>query len=122
RFVPGIRRGFSLGVFSSSGVTIFHAAEPFAEGLLKSGRTLGIEEFVLVQWLAPLASESPEFIVATLFALRGNPHAGIGTLISSTVNQWTMLVGMLPICYSISAGHIGTMQLDARQVSEVLLT
>lgn len=122
RFAPAIRRIFTLGFFAYAGVTIFTAAEPFAEGLLKSGRTLGIEEFVLVQWLAPLASESPEFIVATLFALRGNPHAGIGTLVSSTVNQWTMLVGMLPICYSISAGHLGAMHLDTRQVSEVLLT
>lgn len=122
RFAPGIRRAFALGFFVYAGLTIFSAAEPFAESLLKSGRTLGIEEFVLVQWLAPLASESPEFIVAILFALRGNPQAGFGTLISSTVNQWTLLVGMLPICYSISAGYIGVMQLDARQVSEVLLT
>ncbi len=122
RFAPGIRRAFALGFFVYAGLTIFSAAEPFAESLLKSGRTLGIEEFVLVQWLAPLASESPEFIVAILFALRGNPQAGFGTLISSTVNQWTLLVGMLPICYSISAGHIGAMHLDARQVSEVLLT
>ena len=122
RFAPRIRRAFALGFFVYAGLTIFSAAEPFAESLLKSGRTLGIEEFVLVQWLAPLASESPEFIVAILFALRGNPQAGFGTLISSTVNQWTLLVGMLPICYSISAGHIGAMHLDARQVSEVLLT
>ena len=122
RFAPGIRRAFALGFFVYAGLTIFSAAEPFAESLLKSGRTLGIEEFVLVQWLAPLASESPEFIVAILFALRGNPQAGFGTLISSTVNQWTLLVGMLPLCYSLSAGHLGAMHLDARQVSEVLLT
>lgn len=122
RFLPWVRRTFTLGFFAYAGLTIFSAAEPFAEGLLKSGRTLGIEEFVLVQWLAPLASESPEFIVATLFALRGNPHAGVGTLISSTVNQWTMLVGMLPLCYSLSAGQLSAMHLDARQVSEVLLT
>ncbi len=122
RFAPTVRRVFTLGFFMYAGLTIVTAAEPFAEGLLKSGRTLGIEEFVLVQWLAPLASESPEFIVATLFALRGNPHAGIGTLISSTLNQWTMLVGMLPICYSLSAGQVSAMHLDARQINEVLLT
>lgn len=122
QFLPWVRRAFTLGFFAYAGLTIFSAAEPFAESLLKSGRTLGIEEFVLVQWLAPLASESPEFIVATLFALRGNPHAGIGTLISSTVNQWTLLVGMLPLCYSLSVGQLSAMHLDTRQVSEVLLT
>jgi cation:H+ antiporter len=81
-----------------------------------------VEEFILVQWIAPLASESPEFIVAILFALRGNPGASIGTLISSKVNQWTLLIGMLPLAYSASNGHVAAMVLDRRQVQEVLLT
>src|SRR5262249_24320108 len=62
RCARGTRRTITLFLFAYSGLTIFTAAEPFAEGLLASGRTLGIEEFILVQWLAPLASESPEFI------------------------------------------------------------
>jgi len=118
----GVRRAITLLLFAYSGLTIFSAAEPFAEGLLTSGRTLGIEEFILVQWLAPLASESPEFIVAILFALRGNPQASMRTLISSKVNQWTLLIGMLPLAYSLSAGQIVPMQMDARQVQEILLT
>jgi cation:H+ antiporter len=116
------RRVITLALFFFSGYTIFISAEPFAEGLLATGRTFGIEEFLLVQWLAPLASESPEFIVAILFALRANPGASIGTLISSKVNQWTLLIGMLPIVYMISAGQITPMQMDSRQVEEVFLT
>jgi len=116
------RRACTIGLFVLAGVTIFLAAEPFAESLLATGRTHGVEEFILVQWVAPLASESPEFIVAILFALRGNPGASIGTLISSKVNQWTLLIGMLPLAYSASAGHVSAMTLDARQVEEVLLT
>ena len=122
RFATGVRRTITLMLFVYSGLAIFSAAEPFAEGLLASGRTLGIEEFILVQWLAPLASESPEFVVATLFVLRGNPQASIGTLVSSTVNQWTLLVGMLPLAYSLSSGQVASMHMDARQVAEVLLT
>jgi cation:H+ antiporter len=121
-FGVGIRRAITLLMFAYAGLTIFTAAEPFAEGLIASGKTLGIEEFILVQWLAPLASESPEFIVAILFALRGNPQAGVGTLVSSTVNQWTLLVGMLPVAYCLSGGHFNPMVLDARQQAEVLLT
>ncbi len=121
-FAPGVRRVITLLLFAYSGLAIFSAAEPFAEGLLASGRTLGIEEFILVQWLAPLASESPEFIVAILFTLRGNPQASMRTLISSKVNQWTLLIGMLPLAYSLSAGQILPMLLDARQVEEILLT
>ncbi|MBI4353801.1 MAG: sodium:proton exchanger, partial [Candidatus Omnitrophica bacterium] len=78
--------------------------------------------FLLIQWLAPLASEAPEFIVAVLFALRGNAKAGLGTLVSSKVNQWTLLIGMLPLVYAISGGHVQPMHLDGRQAEEILLT
>ena len=117
-----IRRFITLAFFFLSGYTIFIAAEPFAEGLLATGRTFGIEEFILVQWLAPLASESPEFIVAILFAIKANPGASMGTLLSSKVNQWTLLVGMLPIVYGVSAGSIAPMMMDSRQVEEMFLT
>ena len=118
----GPRRAVTIVFFLLSGYTIFIAAEPFAEGLLATGRTFGIEEFILVQWLAPLASESPEFIVAILFALRANAGASIGTLISSKINQWTLLGGMLPIVYAFSAGHVTPMHMDNRQMEELLLT
>jgi cation:H+ antiporter len=85
----------------------------------KDARDRGVP---LIQWLAPLASESPEFIVAILFALRGQATAGIGVLLSSKVNQWTLLVGALPIAYSVSLGQLGSMALDARQVEEIFLT
>jgi len=116
------RRVATLFFFLIAGYTIYISAEPFAEGLLEVGRHFGIEEFILVQWLAPLASESPEFIVAVLFALRINPKGSFDTLISSKINQWTLLVGMLPLAYSLSAGALGVMHLDFRQREEILLT
>ena len=116
------RRLATLALFALPGYTIFAAAEPFATGLLDSARHLGVEEFILIQWLAPLASESPEFIVAVLFALRQDPTAGLGTLVSSKVNQWTLLIGMLPLVFSISGGHLMPMHLDARQCEELFLT
>lgn len=119
---PNLRRLATIVMFVYAGLGIFLAAEPFAEGLLATGRTFAIEEFLLVQWLAPLASESPEFIVAIIFALRGNPGASMGTLLSSKVNQWTLLIGTLPLAYNLSAGHLGAMHLDARQTEEIFLT
>lgn len=116
------RRLATIALFIYAGLGIFLAAEPFAEGLLATGRAFAIEEFLLVQWLAPLASESPEFIVAIVFALRGNPGASMGTLVSSKVNQWTLLIGMLPLAYNLSAGHLEPMHLDARQIEEIFLT
>ncbi|MBI3997309.1 MAG: sodium:calcium antiporter [Candidatus Omnitrophica bacterium] len=116
------RRVVTAMLFLLPAYAIFISAEPFANGLLHNARRLRIEEFILIQWLAPLASEAPEFIVAIIFALRRNPTAGLGTLISSKVNQWTLLVGMLPLVYSISGGHLQPMPLDVRQVEEIFLT
>ena len=116
------RRAVTLLLFLLPAYAIFLSAEPFASGLLHNARRLGIEEFILIQWLAPLASESPEFIVAILFALRRKPAAGLGTLISSKVNQWTLLIGMLPLVYAISSGRLHPMLLDGRQVEEIFLT
>lgn len=109
-------------IFVFSATAICLSAEPFAEGILEAGRHWGIEEFILVQWLAPLASEAPEFIVAILFAMKGKPEVGLRALVSSKVNQWTLLVGALPVAYSLSAGSMDAMPLDARQVEEVFLT
>lgn len=61
-------------------------------------------------------------IVAAIFVTRNAASMALGTLISSKVNQWTLLVGTLPIVYSMSLGRFGALPLDARQVEEVLLT
>src|SRR5881398_159685 len=116
------RRTATIAILALAGAAIYTAAEPFAESLLAVGRTFHIEEFLLVQWLAPLVSESPEFIVAVLFALRGAAAASIGTLTSSTVNQWTLLVGALPAAFALSHGSLDPMVLDRRQREEMLLT
>ena len=116
------RRITVLGIFVYAAVVIFAAAEPFAEGLVETGRSTGIDEFVLVQWIAPLASESPEFILAGLLAMRGRHDAGMTILISSKVNQWTLLIGSLPLAYSISGGTFSPLDFDSRQSEEVFLT
>jgi cation:H+ antiporter len=122
RLGPLFRRLVVVAVFAFAGVAIYTAAEPFAESLVAIGREYGVDEFLLVQWIAPLASESPEFIVAILFTLRGAAAAGVGTLISSKVNQWTLLVGALPVAFALSSGSLAAMQLDTRQREEILLT
>jgi cation:H+ antiporter len=119
---PTSRRLVAAFLFAFAGGTILLSAEGFSEGLVRTGRLLGVDEFFLVQWLAPLASEAPEFIIALLFALQGRANLGLRTMISSKVNQWTLLVGMLPLAFAVSSGNLGAMPLDSRQVSEILLT
>nr|WP_055404917.1 MULTISPECIES: sodium:proton exchanger [unclassified Mycobacterium] len=115
------RRIVVVGLFLASGAVILLSAKPFADNLVAAGTELGVDRFLLVQWLAPLASEAPEFIVATIFAARGKGTAAIATLISSKVNQWTLLIGSLPIAHLLGGGGF-SLQLDPRQVEEVLLT
>jgi cation:H+ antiporter len=121
-FHPLGRRAWAIGLFVFAAYAIFVSAEPFAESLVEIGRGRAIDEFLLVQWVAPLASESPEFLIAILFALRLRGSVGIGALISSKVNQWTLLVGAIPIAYAISAGAWAGLPLDARQTEELILT
>ncbi len=115
------RRVAVVGMFVASGAVILLCAKPFADNLVSAGTELGIDRFLLVQWLAPLASEAPEFIIATIFAARGKGTAAIATLISSKVNQWTLLIGSLPIAHLLGGGAFA-LSLDSRQVEEVLLT
>jgi cation:H+ antiporter len=116
------RRIVVAGMFLYSAVAIFASAEPFVEGLKGIGEELGINEFVLIQWFAPLASESPELTVAAILSLRGRALAAMVMLISSKVNQWTLLIGTLPVAYSISGSTLSPLPMDSRQVEEVFLT
>src|SRR5712671_301977 len=117
-----VRRLTVAGMFLAATAIVLLASEPFAQALIGGGRQLGIDEFLLVQWLAPLASESPELLVAAVLALRGHQDASLGTLLSSKLNQWTLLVGSLPVAYAIGGGVAGGIVLDARQTEEFILT
>ncbi|MBL8767196.1 MAG: sodium:calcium antiporter [Planctomycetes bacterium] len=122
----GKRRFVNLALFVVAGAGIFAASEPFAENLIACGHVLGVSEFLLVQWLAPLASESPEFLVAALLVLKLQPTAGFGALLSSKLNQWTLLVGAVPVAFGIShmvhKGSFVPLVIDERQIGELVLT
>jgi cation:H+ antiporter len=115
------RRPIVIGLFVFAAAVVLSAAEPFAEALISTGRALNIDEFLLVQWLAPLASESPELLVAALFAFRGKGDKGLGTVLAAEVSQWTLLVGAIPVAYTIGGGD-GSLPLDPRQHAEFILT
>ena len=119
---PVPRRVVVALLFLYAAGVVFASAEPFAEGLVDIGKARGISEFLLVQWLAPLASEAPEFLIAAVLAARGKAMAGMLMLISSKVNQWTLLIGTLPVAYSISGHTFSPLPMDGRQAEEVLLT
>jgi len=121
-FTPSARRTWVVGLFLFSAAVILLCAERFADALVSTGQELGISEFLLVQWVAPLASEAPELLVAGLYAWRLNTNAGLGTLVSSKVNQWTLLVGTLPIVFALGLGGLHGLPIDPHQREELFLT
>ncbi|MBH1937435.1 hypothetical protein I5Q34_24730 [Streptomyces sp. AV19] len=121
RLPAGPRRATTVFGFVAAAGVVFACAEPFATALVDAGATLGVDRFLLVQWLAPLASEAPELIVAVVFAWRLRGDDGLGALLSSKVNQWTLLIGSLPLAY-LAGGGDASLPLVERQVDEVLLT
>ena len=116
------RRTSVLLLFLYAAGIILVCADPFVEELVETGRKLGVDDFILIQWIAPLASETPEIVVAVLFSMRANPGAGLAVLIASEVNKFTLLVGSMVGIFSLSAGELLTFPLDSRQAAEFLLT
>jgi cation:H+ antiporter len=118
-----VRRRTTAGaLIVVAAVVVLSAAKPFGRSLVEAGAALGIDEFLLVQWLAPVASEAPEVIVAIAFALRGRADDGLGALLAAKLNQWTLLVACLPVAFYLGGGSFDGLHLDARQTEELYLT
>jgi len=113
-----------LGLFAYAGVLILTAVEPFAHGLERIGLSIGVPEFFMIQWIAPLASESPELVVVAVLVNKARSTAGFNTLISSKLNQWTLLIGTLAVVYSIANPQmiLGTVPFDEKQAAEIWIT
>ena len=115
-----ITTNISLIIFSA--ITIFMVSHPFVESLIHIGGTLGIDEYYLIQWLAPLASESPEIIIASLFALKGKSLESISVILSSQANQMSLLIGSMGAIFSFATSSIISFPLNNPQAIEFLLT
>jgi len=111
-----------VGLFAYSGAMIFSAVEPFAHGLEQIGINNGIPEFFMIQWIAPLASESPELIVVVVLVNKARSTAGFNALISSKLNQWTLLIGTLSVVFSLAYGQYGVLPFDQKQAAEIWIT
>jgi cation:H+ antiporter len=111
------------GLFLVGGALIYFMAEPFLASLLALSTTFGIPSFVFVQWLAPFVSEFPEKVSAFYWArtITRAPTA-LMNMVSSNINQWTLLAAMLPITYSLSRGAVSSIPLDDVQRLELLMT
>ena len=112
-----------LGLFIVGGAAVFLVADPFLAGLFSLSMMIGVSKFQFIQWVAPLVSEAPEGISAFYWA-RDHKRASIAlmNLLSSNINQWTLLAALLPAVLSVSVGHVAAIPLGAIQSRDLLLT
>lgn len=117
------RMVFIAACFAAGGVLIYFTAEPFLGSLIAVAGAIGLPSFLVIQWLAPIISEFPE-LASTFYFARQEENASVGlmNIVSSNINQWTLLVAMLPLTLSLSRRQISGIALDAQQQSELLLT
>ncbi len=121
--LPTARRRVVVSlIIAYSALVIAMSAEPFVHGLEQVGRDIGIGEFFVIQWIAPLASESPEFLAALYLVWRGSAGLGVNMLISSKVNQWTLLIASIPIAFVAAGGAVSGIASSDVQRAEVFIT
>lgn len=120
---PRMRNTAIWSLFIAGGVILFYSAHPFLNSMLAIATTLGVSTFVFVQWVAPFLSEFPEKLSAFYWARKvtAAPIA-LMNMVSSNINQWSILSAMIPILFVISAGHIQPLAFDQFQRHEILLT
>ncbi len=117
------RRVATIVMFLVAAGAIAANAEQFAEGLIKSGELLNVPRELLIQWLAPIASEAPEFTVAIMLTLRLRGGVALASLLSAKLNQWTLLVGMIPFVYGIAFHSFATpIPMNHHQMNEIMTT
>jgi cation:H+ antiporter len=109
--------------FLAGGLLIYLTADPFVGSLFAISLSLGVPSFVFIQWVAPFVSEFPEGLSTFYWArtVEGAPMA-LMNMVSSNINQWTLLVAMLPVVLSFSMGGAASLPIDPQQNLEILMT
>jgi cation:H+ antiporter len=117
-----VRIAAIVALFVVGGAAVFLVADPFLRGLFGLSMLIGVSRFQFVQWIYPLVSEAPEAISAFYWA-RDPERASIAlmNLVSSNINQWTLLAALLPVVLSMSLGRVVAIPLDGTQSRDLLL-
>ena len=118
----GRRIGVVLAMFAYSGFVTLLAVKPFAKGPETLGPQLGLSSFFTIRWVAPLASESPEFIATAYLVRKLRTTSAFNALISSKLNQWTLLIGTLVVVDSLSLGYYDVLSFSRKRAGEIWLT
>jgi cation:H+ antiporter len=112
-----------ISFFILGAALLYFSARPFLNSMLTLAVYFGISQFVFVQWVAPFLSEFPEKLSAFYWARKTNKAAmALANFVSSSINQWTILMALIPFIYSFGMGKAASVVFDGSQKTEILLT
>jgi cation:H+ antiporter len=117
----GQRRLTVAGLIAGAGAVVLLVANPFADALLATGASVGIDPYLLIQSVVPVATESPEFVVVAVLIANHRPAQAMALFLASSVTQWTLGLGCLPIAY-LAGGGGPIMPLAPREQLELSFT
>ena len=118
---PHYRRPAIAGLIVVAAAVVLTIANPFADALLQTGTSLGLDPYFLIQSVVPVATESPEFVIVAVLVANRRPAQGLALFLASSVSQWTLGMGALPIAY-LAGGGGTAMPLENRELVELALT
>jgi cation:H+ antiporter len=122
-FTGGKRWAAVGALLLGGGLVIFFVAEPFLASMMGLATSLGMSQFVFIQWVAPFLSEFPEKTSAFAWARRiTRAPVALVNMVSSNINQWGILSALLAVIYCWSHGSAEPLPFDDFQRNEILLT
>src|SRR4029077_13541391 len=106
--LPGAWRGAGvLGLFLAGGILLYLITPTFLDSMLGLSVLMGVTPFVFIQWVSPFLSEFPEKVTAFAWARTlDKADMALINMVSSNINQWTVLAAMIPVVYALSLGHV----------------
>ena len=123
RLSTRLRWSAIISLFAAGGALLYFTARPFLQSMLALAAIFGVSDFVFVQWVAPFLSEFPEKVSAFYWARKvSTAPMALMNMVSSNINQWTVLAAMIPVVYSLSMGHAAALPFDGAQRDEILIT
>lgn len=100
--------GLITALLALGGFAMIAVAHPFVDAMKHVAGRFQIPQFFFVQWVAPFLTEFPEKVTAFYWAKRvTRANVALLNMVSSKVNQWTLLAGMVPLVYSASMAYKG---------------
>jgi cation:H+ antiporter len=118
---PAYRRLSITALIVLAAAVVITIGNPFADALLQTGTALGFDPYLLIQSVVPAATEAPEFVVVAVLVVNHRPAQGLALFLASSVSQWTLGMGALPLAYAAGGGGIA-LPLGGREQLEVSFT